>query len=55
MITHIAINNYALINKLNLTVGAGFTTFTGETGAGKSILLGAIGLCLGKRADSHVL
>ena len=36
-------------------MGVGFTTFTGETGAGKSILLGAIGLCLGKRADSHIL
>ncbi len=55
MITHISINNYALINVLNLPMAAGFTTFTGETGAGKSILLGAIGLCLGKRADSHVL
>jgi len=45
------IENYALIDKLSIEFGGGFSTITGETGAGKSILLGAIGLVLGKRAD----
>ncbi|MFY8214502.1 MAG: DNA repair protein RecN [Flavobacterium sp.] len=51
MITSLSINNYALIEKLAIDFSSGFTTITGETGAGKSILLGALGLVLGKRAD----
>ena len=55
MITQLSIKNYALINDLNVEFGGGFTTITGETGAGKSILLGALSLILGKRADLSVL
>lgn len=51
MITSLSINNYALIEKLAIDFSDGFTSITGETGAGKSILLGALGLVLGKRAD----
>ncbi len=51
MITSLSINNYALIEKLAIDFSEGFTSITGETGAGKSILLGALGLVLGKRAD----
>lgn len=51
MITSLAIENYALIEKLSISFSNGFTTITGETGAGKSILLGALGLVLGNRAD----
>jgi DNA repair protein RecN (Recombination protein N) len=51
LITSLSINNYALIEKLAIDFSIGFTTITGETGAGKSILLGALGLVLGKRAD----
>jgi DNA repair protein RecN (Recombination protein N) len=51
MITSLAIENYALIEKLAINFSGGFTTITGETGAGKSILLGALGLVLGNRAD----
>jgi DNA repair protein RecN (Recombination protein N) len=55
MINHISVSNYALIENLELSIGDGLNIITGETGAGKSIILGAIGLCLGKRADSNVL
>lgn len=51
MITSLSIENYALIEKLSIEFSSGFSTITGETGAGKSILLGALGLVLGKRAD----
>ncbi|MFT7351916.1 MAG: DNA repair protein RecN (Recombination protein N) [Flavobacterium sp.] len=51
MIVSISIENFALIEKLQLQLSGGFTVITGETGAGKSILLGALGLVLGKRAD----
>ena len=51
MIKNIHIGNYALIDKTNIELEKGFTIITGETGAGKSILLGAIGLTLGQRAD----
>jgi DNA repair protein RecN (Recombination protein N) len=51
MIVTISIENFALIEKLQLQLSDGFTVITGETGAGKSILLGALGLVLGKRAD----
>jgi DNA repair protein RecN (Recombination protein N) len=51
MITSLSIENYALIEKLSVNFTDGFSVITGETGAGKSILLGALGLVLGKRAD----
>ena len=51
MITSLSIENFALIEKLSISFDTGFSTITGETGAGKSILLGALGLVLGKRAD----
>lgn len=51
MITSLSINNYALINKLHIEPVNGLNIITGETGAGKSIMLGAVGLLLGKRAD----
>jgi DNA repair protein RecN (Recombination protein N) len=51
MLTSLSIRNFALIEKLSIDFSGGFSTITGETGAGKSILLGALGLVLGKRAD----
>jgi len=51
MITTLSIKNYALIEKLTIDFSKGFSIITGETGAGKSIILGALGLVLGKRAD----
>jgi DNA repair protein RecN (Recombination protein N) len=51
MITSLSIENFALIEKLNIDFSNGFSIITGETGAGKSILLGALSLVLGKRAD----
>ena len=51
MLQSIFIQNYALIDKLDITFEPGFSVITGETGAGKSIILGAIGLLLGQRAD----
>lgn len=51
MLTSLSIKNYALIEKLSIDFSDGFSIITGETGAGKSILLGALGLVLGKRAD----
>ncbi len=52
MLTSLTIRNYAIIDELELEFANGMTTLTGETGAGKSILLGALGLVLGDRADS---
>lgn len=51
MLRSLYIQNYALIEKLDISFGAGFFVITGETGAGKSIILGAIGLLLGQRAE----
>jgi len=51
LLTHLSINNYALINELTIDFFSGLSIITGETGAGKSILLGALGLVLGNRAD----
>ncbi|MCL7763115.1 DNA repair protein RecN [Polaribacter sp. Z014] len=51
MLTQLSINNYALINQLSIDFSSGLSIITGETGAGKSILLGALGLVLGNRAD----
>ena len=55
MLKSLSIENYALINKLNIDFDTGFSVITGETGAGKSIILGALGLVLGQRADSKAL
>lgn len=52
MLKHLYIKNYALIDLLDIELYSGFSVLTGETGAGKSIILGAIGLLLGQRADS---
>ena len=54
MLTRLSISNYALISSLDITFPDGLIIITGETGAGKSILLGALSLILGKRADSSV-
>jgi len=55
MLKKLVVKNFALISSLELDPDTGFTTITGETGAGKSILLGALGLIAGQRADSSVL
>ena len=52
MLKHLYIKNYTLIDQLDIAFHSGFSVITGETGAGKSIILGAIGLLLGNRADS---
>lgn len=55
MLKNLEIKNYALIQNLSIDLDKGLNIITGETGAGKSILLGALGLIMGKRADSKVL
>lgn len=55
MLTQLTIKNYALIHQLSIDFSSGLSIITGETGAGKSILLGALGLVLGNRADSSSL
>ncbi len=55
MLQHLSIQNYALIDKLDVDFSNGLTIITGETGAGKSILLGALGLIAGNRADTQAL
>ena len=55
MLTRLHISNYALISRLDIDFCGGFSVITGETGAGKSILLGALGLIMGKRADSKAV
>lgn len=55
MLQQLSIENYALIRSLRISFDEGFTAITGETGAGKSIILGALGLLLGQRADTQVL
>ncbi len=53
MLKSLSIQNYALIDSLNITFDSGFSVITGETGAGKSIILGALSLILGQRADAR--
>ncbi len=53
MLTHLAIKQFTLVENLELDIQTGFTVITGETGAGKSILLDALGLCLGDKADAQ--
>jgi DNA repair protein RecN (Recombination protein N) len=55
MLKSLSIKNYALIDKAEIDFGQGFTVITGETGAGKSIMLGALGLVLGQRSDVSVI
>ena len=55
MIRSLQISNYALIDSLTLEFSPGFNIITGETGAGKSIMLGALGLLLGAKADSRAI
>ncbi len=55
MLSHIQIRDFAIIDSLELNLTDGLTTLTGETGAGKSILLDALGLCLGDRADTTMV
>lgn len=55
MLTKLSIQNYALIEDISIEFNAGFTTISGETGAGKSILLGGLGLILGNRAETNTL
>lgn len=55
MLTYLSIQNYALIDDVQINFDQGFSVITGETGSGKSILLGALGLITGKRADTKVL
>ena len=51
MLAHIQIKNYTIVDELDMELSGGMTVITGETGAGKSIMLDALGLCLGDRAD----
>ena len=53
MLRHLTVRNYTLIDALDLELDAGLSVITGETGAGKSIVLDALGLALGNRADSR--
>ena len=55
MLKHLHIQNYALISRLNIDFEDGFSVLTGETGAGKSIILGALALVMGARADSKAI
>lgn len=55
MIRKLSIRNYALIDALDIDFYSGFSVVTGETGAGKSIILGALSLLLGQRADSKAV
>ena len=55
MLQQLHISNYALIDELSVSFESGFNVITGETGAGKSILLGALGFALGDRSDTNVL
>ncbi|MGB5292268.1 MAG: AAA family ATPase, partial [Lysobacterales bacterium] len=52
MLNHLHIHNFAIVPTLDLDIDAGFTAITGETGAGKSILVDALGLLLGERSDA---
>ena len=55
MLKELHIRNFALIDKLDIDFESGFSVITGETGAGKSIVLGAIGLLMGQRADTKAI
>ena len=55
MLQQLYIHNFTLIDKLDIHFSSGFSVITGETGAGKSIILGAIGLLLGNRAEARLV
>ncbi|MDP2226679.1 MAG: AAA family ATPase, partial [Moraxellaceae bacterium] len=55
MLSHLKIRDFAIVSSLELDFRRGFTVITGETGAGKSILMDALGLCLGDRADAGLV
>src|SRR5919206_735464 len=55
MLSRLSIQNYAIIDELEIDFSSHLNVITGETGAGKSIIVGALGLILGQRADSNVL
>src|SRR5262245_62608348 len=55
MLLHLSIRDFAIVERLDLEFRAGFTALTGETGAGKSILIDALALALGERADANVV
>ena len=55
MLTNLAIRDYAVVDALEVDLASGMTCITGETGAGKSIMLDALGLCVGDRADSRAV
>src|SRR5699024_9536099 len=55
MLSHLHIQNFAIIQELNLELEGGMTVLSGETGAGKSILVDALGLLLGDRADTEII
>ena len=55
MLINLSIKDYAVVDKLEIDLDAGMTCITGETGAGKSIMLDALGLCIGDRADSRAI
>lgn len=55
MLAHLSVNNFAIVKSLQLELAKGMTTITGETGAGKSIAIDALGLCLGGRAEASMV
>ena len=55
MLINLSIQDYAVVDQLEVVLDAGMTCITGETGAGKSIMLDALGLCIGDRADSRAI
>ena len=55
MLTQLTINNFAIVRHLNIELAQGMSVITGETGAGKSIAIDALGLCLGQRAEISML
>ena len=55
MLTQLTVTNFAIVKFLELELSGGMTSITGETGAGKSIAIDALGLCLGERADAHMV
>ncbi|MBF8998996.1 DNA repair protein RecN [Vibrio nitrifigilis] len=55
MLAHLSVNNFAIVKSLQLELASGMTTITGETGAGKSIAIDALGLCLGARAEASIV
>ena len=55
MLNHLYIRDFAIVQKLELAMESGLTVLTGETGAGKSVLIDALALALGERAESGVI